>query len=545
MDITLGLDFGTHQTKLCLSYMPNNDTIHEFIEFKNLEGAVTTMLPSVIQINQDDTISIGFVDINRCKGVVAPIPSKPEYPAEPMAVLPTEPKKFYPPKPKEVALDWKDKLLALTKGIDKNKFAHEKWKKECAAIDREYDLKRLAWKTECVAIKSAHDQWLKQVSIIDAKHEALLSNWKQTNSQRLYYRYFKLSSFSASYPWPKENLIDADTLSIWYLTYLMLYVKRVVKEKFGEAFEESVAIQMGVPSGVNMLLSGQIKTQAFRLLISARKLMEHFDSPESLCQIKYTDLLAITNIPTNNIAAVAELYGFFVMPEAYAGLQSLTNRQRLSRGKMHILVDIGGGTTDIAFFTINENLAPDVHTVFSFHKGLNYVFDIFCEDNKAYSLSEAQELFSKDRVSFSRGLSLYRKELSLELDKLIEYVKHQFMIHTSSARLRVEAITEAMQGCPIVYCGGGSVYAEMRVRTRFFTDMRLVDKTTLSIPNLKNRSISDEHYTILATSYGLSVPQFEEPVMKDLSLLFKIIENNVMDGRTTTPDRFEYGIIDD
>ena len=93
MDITLGLDFGTHQTKLCMSYMPNNDTIHEFIEFKNPEGAVTTLLPSVIQINNDDTLSIGFVDINKCKGVITPRPIKPEYPAEPTLVLPAEPKK--------------------------------------------------------------------------------------------------------------------------------------------------------------------------------------------------------------------------------------------------------------------------------------------------------------------------------------------------------------------------------------------------------------------------------------------------------------------
>ena len=545
MDITLGLDFGTHQTKLCMSYMPNNDTIHEFIEFKNPEGAVTTLLPSVIQINNDDTLSIGFVDINKCKGVITPMPIKPEYPAEPALVLPAEPKKVYPPKPKEVALDWKEKLIAFAKGIDKNQIALEKWMQECSAIDREYDLKHQAWKTECTSLSSAHEQWQKQVAEQEAKYKALVSDWERENSQRQYYRYFKLSSFSTSYQWPHNYLLDADTLSIWYLTYLMLYVKWVIKERFGEEFEESVAIQMGVPSGVNTRLSKQIKFKAFRLLISARQLMEQFDSPESFCQVKYQDLLSITNIPTSDILATADSYGFFVMPEAFAGLQSLTNRKRLSRGKMHILVDIGGGTTDIAFFTINEDLAPDVHTVFSFHKGLNYVFESFCNDNKTYTLSEAQELFSIDRTPFSRGLALYRKELSSELDKLIEYVKSQFMIHTSLARLSVEAITEAMKGCPIVYCGGGSVYPEMRVRTKFFTDMRLVDKTTLSIPNLKNRSIAEDLYTILATSYGLSVPQIEEPVMKDLAQLFKIIENNAMGGRTIKTERFEYGITDD
>lgn len=545
MDITLGLDFGTHQSKLCLSYMPNNDSIHEFVEFKTPEGGFTTLFPSVIQINEDDTISVGFVDENRCKGVKAPKPAQPELPKEPSLALPAEPKKTYPKKPKAVELDWKDKLLAVAKGVDKNQQALDEWSRACARIDAEHAREMMIWRQKCETIKAEHRKWQDEVDSIMADYAETVAIWEKNNERRQYYRYFKLSSFSAQYPWDSENLISADTLSVWYLTYLMLYVKKQVAEKFDEVFEESVAVQMGVPSGVNTRLSKQIKYHAFKLLIAARQMMENFNSPEELCSMKYQDLLELTVIPTSNIVETADDYGFFVMPEAFAGLQSLTNRKRLTRGKMHILVDIGGGTTDIAFFTITEDLSPNVHTVHSFHKGLNYVFESFCKEHKGYSMVEAQKLFMRDRSQFSKGLSAYRKELSVEIENLVDMVKREFQHQMISARISVDRLTDAMQGCPIVYCGGGSVYSQMRVKAKYFSDERLVDKNTLSIPNLKNRTLNDEHYTILATSYGLSVPQFEDPAMKDLTELFQRIAENAAGGLHDTHSRFEYGLTDD
>ena len=42
-------------------------------------------------------------------------------------------------------------------------------------------------------------------------------------------------------------------------------------------------------------------------------------------------------------------FGIDALPEAYAGLVSLTQKRKLEKG-MNLLVDIGGGTTDIAIF---------------------------------------------------------------------------------------------------------------------------------------------------------------------------------------------------
>ena len=99
MDITLGLDFGTHQSKLCMSYMPNNETIYEFVEFPLSDGTKSVLIPSLIQINKDDTIRIGSVDRATCAMRPVPPPEKPVFPPRPETVFPEEPDRTLPPKP--------------------------------------------------------------------------------------------------------------------------------------------------------------------------------------------------------------------------------------------------------------------------------------------------------------------------------------------------------------------------------------------------------------------------------------------------------------
>ena len=61
--ITVGLDFGTHQTKLCIEDKADiNNPIYSFFPFEDLEGKKNIILPSIIQINKDNTLSYGFVD---------------------------------------------------------------------------------------------------------------------------------------------------------------------------------------------------------------------------------------------------------------------------------------------------------------------------------------------------------------------------------------------------------------------------------------------------------------------------------------------------
>lgn len=545
MNITLGLDFGTHQSKLCMSYRPYNETIHEFIEFEMPDGSTSTLLPSIIQINQDETISIGYVDKAKCMTSRSAKPELPKLPQEPLKVYPPEPTKKYPAKPHKIELDWKEKLRAINNGKDINDIKLEEWQQACQTIDRKWAREHSAWVEKCREIDEIHESWESQVNDLQNDYNHNLKVWESEAGIQQFYRYFKIASFSTAFTWNPNHIISADTLSIWYLAYIMLTVKRHVKIHLNEIFEESVAIQMGVPTSANSRLSDQIKNHACKLLVAARRLVDLFDSPEDFCNTNYKELIAAIDLPTTGAKSLAEDYGISVLPEAFAGLQSLTNRKRLSRGKMHLLVDIGGGTTDVAFFTITEDLSPNIHIVKSFHKGLNFVFEQFCKENPQFSIIEAQELFWDDPHEFRRYTTMYTEELNKQLNEVIEIVKRQFMYKVGIHGKNMSALTFAMNGCPTVYCGGGSTFHRMRISPKYFSDVRMVNKDTLSIPNLKNKSIPNEFYTILATSYGLSVPQIEEPQMVDLDKLFEQIGLNYSEGKGKHISRMDYGLLDD
>lgn len=68
--IKIGLDFGTHQTKICVQRTPDEghgEPNYEFFQFPDLQGKEQYFLPSVIQINKDDTLSYGYVNPNLLK----------------------------------------------------------------------------------------------------------------------------------------------------------------------------------------------------------------------------------------------------------------------------------------------------------------------------------------------------------------------------------------------------------------------------------------------------------------------------------------------
>ena len=64
-EIKIGLDFGTHQTKICVQHIPDEghgEPNYEFFAFKDLKGKKQYFLPSVVQLNSDNTLSYGYVD---------------------------------------------------------------------------------------------------------------------------------------------------------------------------------------------------------------------------------------------------------------------------------------------------------------------------------------------------------------------------------------------------------------------------------------------------------------------------------------------------
>ena len=146
---------------------------------------------------------------------------------------------------------------------------------------------------------------------------------------------------------------------------------------------------------------------------------------------------------------------------------------------------------------------------------------------------------------FNKAISVYTNELRQELNNIIKHVIHEFNVEMVGTELNETRLIEAMIGRPIVYCGGGSVFSNMRISNHYFTDKRIINKDILNIPNLLNRDLSPVYYTILATAYGLSIPIIEEIKTIDARQLWESIAENVRNAPVTRKEVPDYGLSDD
>ena len=62
--ITVGLDFGTHQTKICIERKEGVELEYSFVKFNDSKGGLKYTLPTVIGIGEDNRLTYGFLPHN-------------------------------------------------------------------------------------------------------------------------------------------------------------------------------------------------------------------------------------------------------------------------------------------------------------------------------------------------------------------------------------------------------------------------------------------------------------------------------------------------
>lgn len=200
--INVGLDFGTHQTKICIQRIPDEghgEPSYEFFSFEDLNGECSYFLPSLIQINEDDTLSYGFVDkaIEKSAGE-EPILQLLEVPE--LNIEKTAQELFE--KYANLGQDENDKQSLIT-------MLKLKLKQDQEKVDKENESRRYIY-----------DQALK-------KYKSELNT----------FRYFKQATFSQR-DWTAK--IGSQLLCIWYLAYVIF----LIEDKIGNFF----SINMGIPT---------------------------------------------------------------------------------------------------------------------------------------------------------------------------------------------------------------------------------------------------------------------------------------------------------
>lgn len=318
-------------------------------------------------------------------------------------------------------------------------------------------------------------------------------------------RYFKQSTFC-----PSEigmSQINAMYFSTWYLAYILFDLE----EMYGQEF----TIQMGAPtdsSHVNVA-----KTIATRIIASAYRLVEDVfanDKQKFLATpmkelVEKTELVAYSK-------GIKEEYGLLVFPEAYACLKPLISQGKLATG-MSLMIDIGGGTTDISFFTI-EDKKPQVYDFYSINKGLNFLTGAN-EGNQT-----GTDVNVQDASQINQGRrNVFINEVNHVCDSLRNKLQHEFKRQTG---LQVHRLLDALKNRPLVYCGGGSTFKNLRVSYGGYQDRKQISHKEWKMEAIKDidEIIDYELCPILSTAYGLAIStENDNIVMKPFKDIFEKI----------------------
>lgn len=462
-EIKIGLDFGTHQTKICVQRTPDEgrgEPNYEFFKFNDLQGNWQYFLPSVIQINNDDTLSYGYVDGSRMKAE----------PSEPVR-----------------------QNVELEEEFDVAEMAEKLYDKYATAENVPEDMYVLS---EMLKIR---------LQKVKARNKA-----KNEEAERLYdtqmrdhrsakniFRYFKQATFIGG-EWNRVTPISNRTLCVWYLAYVIF----LLEEEYGTNF----SINMGIPADEDTY---EVKKRlGVEILAAAYYLVEdvYQNDVNAFLSEKYQDLLAKTvNKPFSK--DMKEEYWINIFPEAYASLTALTSRGKLPTG-MSLTADIGGGTTDISFFTIEDGL-PMIYKFWSIPRGLNYVAERSGFD---YSDGDFTSRIHQDVVDkFNRKKHEHVYNLVKDLQRKIQ----------NETSIPVQNLKDALKDRILVYSGGGSTFSFLTKPIDTFTDVRIIDASIWNEENIKDKAVVSKLSVLLTTAYGLSVSDNDEEVkLKSYASLF-------------------------
>ena len=316
-------------------------------------------------------------------------------------------------------------------------------------------------------------------------------------------RYFKQSTFR---PYPSGMpQVNAMYFSTWYLAYILFDLE----EKYGQEF----TIQMGAPTDSGHV--HQVKVIATRIIASAYKLVENVfaNDKEKFLATPMKELTEITELVPYS-QEVKDEYGLLVFPEAYACLKPLISQGKLATG-MSLMIDIGGGTTDISFFTIEDN-KPQVYDFYSINKGLNYLTGAN-ESNQT-----GTEVNVKDASAINQGRrTVYINEVNHVCDTLRTKLQKEFKQQTG---LSMHRLLDALKNRPLVYCGGGSTFKTLRVNYGGYQDKKQISHKEWNAKSIKDidEIIDEELCPILSTAYGLAIStENDNIIMKPFRDIFE------------------------
>jgi hypothetical protein len=221
------------------------------------------------------------------------------------------------------------------------------------------------------------------------------------------------------------------------------------------------------------------------------------------------DIHVVSNCLVRGSGGITEsAIGLF--PEFVAQINGYVHSP-LCRRDLHLLVDIGAGTVDVAVFNVHKSEGEDVFPIFA--KSVEYNGSHFLERYRIeHSNAKATNEFGitdwRPDSEVAKILGLSVAELKAIDSQFINAVRDQIRRDVGIARKRYPESENWTEGLPFFLCGGGAkieVYARLAdrmQRDRFPSRLR---RMQLPMPeNLVADGLDEGSYDRLSVAYGLS-----------------------------------------
>ena len=114
-------------------------------------------------------------------------------------------------------------------------------------------------------------------------------------------------------------------------------------------------------------------------------------------------------------------------------------------------------------------------------------------------------------------------EVNQVCDSLRAKLQKEFKQQTG---LNMQRLLDALKNRPLVYCGGGSTFASLRVNYGGYKDKKQISHKEWNVKSIKDieEIIDDELCPILSTAYGLAIStENDNIVMKPFKDIFENI----------------------
>ncbi|MDI6766793.1 MAG: hypothetical protein QME52_08235 [Bacteroidota bacterium] len=206
------------------------------------------------------------------------------------------------------------------------------------------------------------------------------------------YRYFKIASAEdphfrivtgrdesvARYDRREFGMFSPELLSVIYLTFLLFNVKELVKGRLAnpprrgllglilpsQPVEPIFTIQLGIPTEYSKNVNLMRRRKFENILLISEMLQDTIGSASEFSNLRTKEVVdlvrdRLSNVEqrASNLSRFSDLlneYRISVYPEAAAGLTFLVKTKRLEPGH-YVALDIGGGSSDLSYFSVEQN----------------------------------------------------------------------------------------------------------------------------------------------------------------------------------------------